>query len=81
MNVLYIEGRRNGYDPDQCGKTMTVAEMISFLSRFDGDLPIYLNNDSGYTFGSIDEDSFGEDEYNDPDAEAEYESLADEGDF
>lgn len=54
MNVLYIEGRRNGYGPDQCGRTMTVSEMIDFLSQFDGDLPIYLNNDSGYTFGNID---------------------------
>lgn len=53
MNVLYIEGRRNGYDPDQCGKTMTVSEMIEFLSQFDGDLPIYLNNDSGATSTSI----------------------------
>lgn len=69
MNVLYIEGRRNGYGPDQCGRTMTVSEMIDFLSQFDGDLPIYLNNDSGYTFGNIDEDSFSECKYNDPDAD------------
>ena len=81
MNVLYIDGRRNGYGPDQCGKTMTVSEMIDFLSQFDGDLPIYLNNDNGYTFGNIDEDSFKEDEYNDPDAETEYEAPADEVDF
>lgn len=71
MNVLYIEGRRNGYGPDQCGRTMTVSEMIDFLSQFDGDLPIYLNNDSGYTFGNIDEDSFSECKYNDPDADYE----------
>lgn len=71
MNVLYIEGRRNGYGPDQCGRTMTVSEMIDFLSQFDGDLPIYLNNDSGYTFGNIDEDSFSECKYNDPDADCE----------
>ena len=65
MSVLYIEGRRNGYDPDQCGETMTVSEMIEFLSQFDGDLPIYLNNDSGYTFGNIDEYSFSECEHDD----------------
>lgn len=35
MKVLYIEGRRNGYDPDQCGETMTVSAMIEFLSQFD----------------------------------------------
>ena len=69
MSVLYIEGRRNGYDPDQCGETMTVSEMIDFLSQFDGDLPIYLNNDGGYTFGNIDEDSFSECEYDDSDAD------------
>lgn len=68
MNVLYIEGRRNGYDPDQCGRTMTVSEMIEFLSQFDGDLPIYLNNDSGNTFGNIDEYSFSECEHDDSDA-------------
>lgn len=60
MNVLYIEGRRNGYDPDQCGRTMTVAEMISFLSQFDEDTQIYLKNDYGYTYGNIDENSFEE---------------------
>lgn len=79
MNVLYIEGRRNGYGPDQCGRTMTVSEMIDFLSQFDGDLPIYLNNDSGYTFGNIDEDIFSECKYNDPDAD--YEVPDDEVDF
>lgn len=71
MNVLYIEGRRNGYDPDQCGRTMTVSEMIEFLSQFDGDLPIYLNNDSGYTFGNIDEYSFSEYEHDDSDADCD----------
>lgn len=82
MSVLYIEGRRNGYDPDQCGETMTVSEMIEFLSQFDGDLPIYLNNDSGYTFGNIDEYSFSECEHDDsdsdcdvPDDEVEFEEV------
>lgn len=71
MKVLYIEGRRNGYDPDQCGETMTVSEMIEFLSQFDGDLPIYLNNDSGYTFGNIDEYGFSECEHDDSDADCD----------
>lgn len=83
MNVLYIEGRRNGYDPDQCGKTMTVSEMIWFLSQFDGDLPIYLRNDNGYTFGNIDEYSFDEHESNelDADSESDYKVPDDEVDF
>lgn len=69
MNILYIEGRRNGYDPDQCGKTMTVSELIGFLREFDGDLPVYLKNDGGYTFGNITEGSFTEDVYIDHDSE------------
>lgn len=69
MQVLYIEGRRNGYGPDQCGRTMTVAELIDYLSQFDEKLPVYLSNDQGYTYGNIDEDSFEEGEYIDPDGE------------
>lgn len=69
MNVLYIEGRRNGYGLDQCGRTMTVAEMIDFLSQFDEDTPIYLKNDNGYTYGNINEDSFEEDDCEDLDEE------------
>lgn len=63
MNVLYLEGRRSGYTPDQCGRTMTVSELIDFLGQFDGTLPVYLNNDDGYTFGEVSEDSFTESEY------------------
>ena len=69
MQVLYIEGRRNGYGPDQCGRTMTVAELIDYLSQFDEELPVYLSNDQGYTYGNIDEDSFEEGEDIDPDSE------------
>lgn len=69
MQVLYIEDRRNGYGPDQCGRTMTVAELIDYLSQFDEELPVYLSNDQGYTYGNIDEDSFEEGEYIDPDSE------------
>ena len=61
MEALYIEGRRNGYGPDQCGRTMTVGELIEFLQQFDEEMPIYLKNDNGYTYGSITENSFEED--------------------
>lgn len=61
MNVLYIEGRRTGYSPDQCRRTMTVGELIDFLSRYDEDSPVYLKNDNGYTYGEIQWDSFEED--------------------
>lgn len=57
---LYIEGRRNGYSPDQCGRTMTVRELIDYLEQFEEDAEIYINNDNGYTFGSITESSFEE---------------------
>jgi hypothetical protein len=61
-NALFIEGRRNGYDPKQCGRTMTVAELILYLGEFYEDAPVYLKNDNGYTYGSITEDSFEEEE-------------------
>ena len=57
---LYIEGRRNGYSPEQCGRTMTVGDLIAYLEQFDEDAEIYINNDNGYTFGNITEDSFEE---------------------
>lgn len=58
---LFIEGRRNGYNPSQCGSTMTVGDLIAYLEQFDEDAQIYLKNDNGYTYGSIDEMSFEED--------------------
>lgn len=64
MKAIFIEGRRNGYSPGQCGYTMTVGELIEYLQQFDEDTPIYLENDRGYTYGSITEDSIrdGEEE-------------------
>lgn len=51
--VIFIEGRREGYGIEQIRKTMTVGELIDFLSGYDEDTEIYLNNDNGYTYGSI----------------------------
>ena len=62
MNVLFINGKRNGYGVDQCGKTLTVRELIEELEEYDGDLPVYLNNDNGYTFGNITLSDIYEDE-------------------
>jgi hypothetical protein len=62
INNLLIEGRRDGYSIEQCGNTMTVGELIEYLESFDSDMPVYLNNDNGYTFGSITENSFEEKE-------------------
>lgn len=57
---LFIEGRREGYTTEQISHTMTVGELIDYLSQFDEDMPVYLNNDNGYTYGSITETSFEE---------------------
>ena len=62
---VFIEGRRNGYSPEQCGRTMTVGELIGFLEQFDEDAEVFINNDNGYTYGSITEDSFEEREEED----------------
>ena len=62
---LFIEGRRNGYSPAQCGRTMTVGDLIEFLEQFDEDTEVFLNNDNGYTYGNITEDSFEEDDRDD----------------
>lgn len=56
MKPLFIEGKRNGYGPDQCGRTLTVGELIEILSEFDEDRPVFLRNDNGYTYGSIREE-------------------------
>ncbi len=57
---LFIEGRREGYATDQIIRTMTVGEMIEYLKQFDEETKVYLNNDNGYTYGSITESSFEE---------------------
>jgi len=50
---LFINAKRNGYSPEQTGRTMTVAELIAALEEFNPDSPVYLKHDGGYTFGSI----------------------------
>ena len=55
MRALFIDGKRSGYSPEQCGATMTVNELIERLEQIKewndcGDLPIYLYNDNGYTY-------------------------------
>lgn len=62
---LFINAKRNGYDPEQVGRTMTVAELIAALEEFSPDAQVYLKHDGGYTFGSItpfDLEDPGEDE-------------------
>lgn len=52
---LYFDTGRDGYGPDQCGKTLTVGELISILEEFDESTPVYFRNDNGYTYGRITE--------------------------
>ena len=59
-DMLFIDGRRNGYSPAQCGGTMTVGELIEMLQGYDEDMPVYLKNDEGYTYGNITWSSFEE---------------------
>ena len=73
-SVLFINGKRNGYSPKQCGKTLTVGELIEILQGYDEDMKVYLENDNGYTYGSITdydvyEDEEEEEEWEDEDEE------------
>jgi len=52
---VFINANNNGYEPSQCGPTLTVGELIELLSNFDDDQPVYLKFDYGYTYGSIGE--------------------------
>ena len=56
--VLLIEGRREGYSLNQIRETMTVGELIAFLSEYDEDTLVYLQNDNHYTYGGITNYSF-----------------------
>ena len=58
MKALYINTNHTGYRPEQCGRTMTVGDLIDFLGEFDEDRRVYLRNDNGYTYGILDEREF-----------------------
>jgi len=59
--VITLETKRTGYSIEQVvDRTMTVGELIDYLSDFDEDSPIVFSNDGGYTFGEIDGDGFDE---------------------
>ena len=54
MKFIGIEGNRDCYSPDQ-RNSCTVGEFIAYLSEYDEDMPLYLVNDNGYTYGSLDQ--------------------------
>lgn len=68
-NVLFINGKRNGYLPEQCGRTLTVGELIEILQGYDPDMEVYLKNDNGYTYGSITDYDIYEDEVDEEEEE------------
>ena len=55
MNVLTIDAHRDGYSIDQVDETITVSDLIYRLEDFDGDTPVYISYDNGYTYGGISE--------------------------
>ena len=73
MKALIMEANRTGYAPDQIYSTMTVGELIAFLSDFDEDMPIYTSQDNGYTYGGIGYDNFREEETEEDEEEEEEE--------
>ena len=50
---LFINTKREGYSPEQCGGTITVRKLRELLEIYDDNTRIYLKNDNGYTYGSI----------------------------
>ena len=57
--TLLINARREAYGKEDC-KTMTVKELINFLSQFNEDDAVILSHDNGYTYGGIRESDFEE---------------------
>ena len=53
MRTVCIDENMNGYSPKQCGKTMTVGELMAWLGEFDAEAMVYLRNNDGHTYGSI----------------------------
>ena len=61
--AIFIEGRRDGYHPEQCDYIITVGELKEMLEQFNDDDKIFLSNDNGYTYGSITDSSFESGKY------------------
>lgn len=59
-SILYLDAYRECYSIDQVHTTMTVQELIEYLSQFDEDAQVYLRHDGGYTYGTISSSNFEE---------------------
>ncbi|WP_346938116.1 hypothetical protein [uncultured Clostridium sp.] len=68
-NIVFINGKRDGYAPSQCSNTLTVGELIEILENYDSDAEVYLRNDNGYTYGSITDDDIYDNEESEEDEE------------
>ena len=74
FDFISIDGRRDCYGPgDIKDTTMTVGELIEYLSEFDEEMPIMISNDGGYTYGKIKDYSINEESYGDEEDEEEEE--------
>ena len=59
-SIICLDTARDAYAIQECYRSMTVREMIDYLSQFDEDSPIVFRNDKGYTYGNITHESFEE---------------------
>jgi hypothetical protein len=63
--LVTLNANREAYSPAEiANKTMTVAELIDFLTYEFGpesEAPVLLSHDGGYTYGSISESDFAVD--------------------
>jgi hypothetical protein len=82
--VVFLESKRDAYNPNDCYCTLTVQELIDSLSDLEPDALVYLRHDNGYSYGAINDcrmreaiidgngNEVDEDDY-DPDNEIEFE--------
>ena len=52
--MVTIRAERFSHDArDAAADTLTVAELINELRTYNGDTPVIISNDNGFTFGRI----------------------------
>lgn len=61
--AILLNTRRTGYSVKQIldeKYTLTVGELMNYLSDYDPESPVLFSNDDGYTYGEIDDESLYE---------------------
>lgn len=81
MKALIIDAHRDGYSVDQVYETITVSDLIYRLEDFDGDTPVYISYDNGYTYGGISEYDINLEDVEEEEEEEEDEEDEDEDSF